>query len=260
LLTEHTVGEAAGAAGFPGPVRFVEVTGSTNTDVIRLAEQGAPQWTTVVAGQQEAGRGRLGRSWASSPGHSLLVSVLVRPPVPASDAALVTLGAGACMALACLAGCDVAARCKWPNDIVAGGRKLGGVLVESSVLSDRLEYVVIGIGVNVDQAVADFPPELREGATSVSQQGGRADAVALLQAYLDRVSEFCDPTLPGYRETILSSYRQLCDTLGRTVLATTTSGRQVEGRAVEIGDSGQLVLETSSGREDVKFGEIAHLD
>jgi BirA family biotin operon repressor/biotin-[acetyl-CoA-carboxylase] ligase len=260
LLTEHTVAEAAGAARFPAEVHFKEITGSTNTDLIRLADQGAPEWTAVVAAQQEAGRGRLGRSWISPPGSSLLVSVLVRPLSPPSEAALVTLGAGACMASIALTACGIAARCKWPNDLVVAGRKLGGVLVESSVRGDHLEYAVIGTGVNVRQSAADFPPELRETATSIALQGGLADPVVLLRAYLERVREFCDPADPGLRPRVLGRYRRMCDTLGRTVRATTMSGRQVEGRAMEIGEAGELILETPSCRETVTFGEIAHLD
>jgi BirA family biotin operon repressor/biotin-[acetyl-CoA-carboxylase] ligase len=260
LLTKDTVAEAARAAGFPGEVRFNEVTGSTNTDLILLAEAGAAEWTVVVAGQQEAGRGRLGRSWVSSPGSSLLVSVLVRPSSPVSEAALVTLGAGVCMAHATLAACGVLARCKWPNDLSVGERKLGGVLVESSVRGDGLEYAVIGTGVNIKQSVTDFPPELRDSATSIAMEGGRPDAPGLLGAYLARVREFCDAADPSFGARVLDSYRKVCGTLGRTVRARTTSGSSIDGRAVEIADAGELILETPSGRETVTFGEIVHLN
>jgi BirA family biotin operon repressor/biotin-[acetyl-CoA-carboxylase] ligase len=259
-LSEHTVAEAARAAGLPGEVRFKEITGSTNDDLIRLAEAGAAEWTVVVAGQQEAGRGRLGRTWLSSPGSSLLLSVLVRPSSPVSEAALVTLGAGVCMAQATLAACGIAAHCKWPNDLTVGERKLGGVLVESSVRGDRLGYAVIGTGVNVKQSGTDFPPELRDLATSIAMEGGRQDAPGLLGAYLARVREFCDAADPGFRARVLDSYRKVCGTLGRTVRATTTSGSSDEGRAVDIGDSGELVLQSASGPETVTFGEVVHLD
>jgi BirA family biotin operon repressor/biotin-[acetyl-CoA-carboxylase] ligase len=196
----------------------------------------------------------------SSPGSSLLLSVLVRPPGSPSGAALVTVGAGGGMAQACLAGCGLAVRCKWPNDLVVGARKLGGVLVESSVRGDRLEYAVIGIGVNLNQSADDFPPELRDTATSVALEGGRPDAPGLLEAFLARATVFCDPSNPRFRETVLEAYRLVSDTLGRTVVAATTSGRRVQGRAVDIGEEGQLIVETPSGLETVTFGEIAHLD
>jgi BirA family biotin operon repressor/biotin-[acetyl-CoA-carboxylase] ligase len=259
LLTKDTVAEAARAAGFPGKLHFEEVTGSTNSDLMLLAESGADEWTLVVAGHQETGRGRLGRTWVSSPGSSLLVSVLVRPSSPVSDAAMVTLGAGVCMAYA-LTACGVQARCKWPNDLVIGDRKLGGILVESSVRGDRLEYAVIGTGVNINQSATDFPPDLRDTATSIVLEEGQPDDRALLHAYLARVREFCDAASPGFHGRVLDSYRNVCDTLGRTVRATVTSGRVVEGRAADLGERGELLLETPSGPESVTFGEILHLD
>jgi BirA family biotin operon repressor/biotin-[acetyl-CoA-carboxylase] ligase len=97
LLTEHTVAEAARAAGIEAPVHWLDVTGSTNTDLWQLALEDAPEWSLVLAGRQEAGRGRLGRTWVSAPGASLHVSLLLRPEVESAQAALVTLAAGACL-------------------------------------------------------------------------------------------------------------------------------------------------------------------
>jgi BirA family biotin operon repressor/biotin-[acetyl-CoA-carboxylase] ligase len=260
LLTEHTVVEAARSAGLSSPVHFLEVTGSTNTDLLHMAEQGAPDWTLVVAGQQDGGRGRLGRTWVSAPGASLLVSLLVRPALPAADVALVTLATGACMASACLAACGVEARCKWPNDIVIGGRKLGGILVEAKVQGDHVAHAVIGVGVNVKQGASDFPPELKGSATSVAMEGGRPDLLGLLCEFLVRMRRFCNPADPDFGPNAVHAYRLVCDTIGRTVRATTTSGHQVEGQAIEVADSGELVVATPSGPERIGFGEIAHLD
>src|SRR5439155_27374370 len=102
VLTEHTVAQAAEAASLSGPVHFRPVTGSTNDDLLSLAKGGAPEWTVVVAGRQEAGRGRLGRTWASPPGTSLAGSVLLRPGVSPAQAPALSLMAAASMAEACL--------------------------------------------------------------------------------------------------------------------------------------------------------------
>lgn len=260
MLTEHTVAEAARAAGLSSPVHFFEATGSTNTDLLRMAEQGAPDWTLVVAGQQDEGRGRLGRTWVSAPGASLLLSLLVRPALPPADAAIITLGTGACMASACLTACGVEVRCKWPNDLMVGDRKLGGILVESVVQADRLVHAVIGVGVNVKQGVSDFPPDLRASATSVAMEGGRPDLLALLHDFLVRMKRFCDPVDPSFASIALDAYRKVCDTIGRTVRATTTSGRPIEGTALEVGDSGELVVASPAGPQRIGFGEIAHVD
>src|SRR5262245_36865901 len=167
MLSEHTVAAAALAAGIDAPVHFVAATGSTNTDLWRLAEDGAPEWTVLAAGTQRAGRGRLGRTWTSLPGESLFVSVLLRPGIDPSEAPLASLAAAVAMAEACRAA-GIDAGCKWPNDLVAGGRKLAGVLPEASVQGQALSFVVLGTGVNLSQVEKDFPQDLRALATSVA--------------------------------------------------------------------------------------------
>ena len=250
---------AAKSAGIEAPARYLEVTGSTNTDLLALAEEGAPDWTVLVAGHQLEGRGRLGRAWASKPGASFLVSVLLRPTLPPAEAALVTLGAGACMAMSCSVACGVNVRCKWPNDLMVGSRKLGGVLTEGKVEGDRLAHVVVGLGLNLGQGADDFPTELRGLATSVAMEEGRPDVPALLFEFLLRMKRFADPSRADFRETVLDMYRRVCETIGRTVRASTTSGAEVVGTAVGVGEAGQLLVQTEAGSREVAFGEVTHL-
>jgi BirA family biotin operon repressor/biotin-[acetyl-CoA-carboxylase] ligase len=255
MLTNHTVAEAARAAGIPVPARFLDVTGSTNSDVFEMAKHGAPEWTVLVAGQQEAGRGRLGRTWISTaPGHSLHVSVLLRPRIEPARAPLLSLLAGVAAVEALQVAAALAAKCKWPNDVVAGVRKLGGVLSEASVDGGRLDFVVIGAGLNVMQRPEDFPEELRGSATSVVAEGGLAEIAALLEAYLDRLHVRYENL-----GDVVEAYRPLCDSIGRMVKATTTDGTVIEGRAVAVGDDGQLLVETPAGLRPVDFGEVEHL-
>lgn len=261
MLTQHIVAEAARAAGLPVPGRFVPVTGSTNADVFAMAEHGAPEWTVMVAGRQEAGRGRLGRTWVSTgDGDALLASVLLRPEMPPAEAPLLSLLAAVCMAEACRQACRLEVRCKWPNDLVVAGRKLGGILAEATVKAGRLDYLVIGTGVNVSQGPDDFPEDLRGTATSVAIAGGHPDLPSLLGAYLSALKRRYASSGTGLPDGLLSEYRDLCDTIGRRVLATTVSGQRVEGTAVGVGDSGELVVETSEGPELIGFGEVVHLD
>jgi BirA family biotin operon repressor/biotin-[acetyl-CoA-carboxylase] ligase len=261
MITQDSVAEAVRAAGLPVPGRFIPVTGSTNLDVFAMAEHGAPEWTVVVAGRQEAGRGRHGRTWVSTEGgESLLASLLLRPSIPPPDAPLVSLLAGLCMAEACRDACGVEVRCKWPNDLVAGGRKLGGILIEATVRPEGVDHVVVGTGVNVGQAAEDFPEVLRTTATSLTLEGGTGDASALLAAYLTAMLARYQPDGTGLKGQVLAAYRDLCDTIGRTVRATTALGEQVEGTATGIGDGGDLRVETPAGEESIGFGEIVHLD
>jgi BirA family biotin operon repressor/biotin-[acetyl-CoA-carboxylase] ligase len=259
MLTESIVESVAAAAGMSGETRFVTVTGSTNQDLVRMAEAGAPAWSLVVAGHQEAGRGRLGRTWTASPGSSLLASLLVRPAIPPEDAPLVSLGAGACIAIAASVACGVEAGCKWPNDVMAEDRKLGGVLVEGKVEGSRLLYAVVGVGVNVRQGLADFPADLREAATSVAMEGGLPDEAALLSEFLIRMKRICSSEDRGFRATVLSAYRGLCQTIGQTVSAATSDGGRVIGRATGIGDRGELLVRTENGEVRIGFGEVEHL-
>jgi BirA family biotin operon repressor/biotin-[acetyl-CoA-carboxylase] ligase len=259
VQSEHSVAEAALAAGLGGPAHYRAEVGSTNTELVRLARAGEPAWSVFVAGFQAAGRGRLGRSWVAPPGTSLMVSLLLRPALAPAEAPLVSLAAGVCLARALERACALDVRCKWPNDLVVGDRKLGGILSETEVEGPRLTHVVIGAGVNVLQRPGDFPPELDDAATSVSIEGGRQDPDGLLREYLAGFRGDFDPDEEGFRGRTLDAYRRRCDTLGRRVAATTIAGVRVEGEAVSIGEHGQLLVRTSGGTVEVTFGEVEHL-
>jgi BirA family transcriptional regulator, biotin operon repressor / biotin---[acetyl-CoA-carboxylase] ligase len=258
-LTQHTVEAAVAAAGFHGVARFAAATGSTNEDLLRAAVDGAPAWSVLVAGHQDAGRGRLGRTWVEAPGSSLLLSVLVRPAVAPADAPLLTLAAGAGMVAAVAEAARVEVGCKWPNDLRARERKLGGILAEAVVDGGRLRHVVIGIGLNVDQSEEELPEEVRATATSVRIEGGRTDLAALLDASLRHLRRALDADGPAFRQRTLEAYRAVCETIGRRVLATTTTGERVEGLATGVGDEGQLEVEADGRVVHVAFGEVEHL-
>jgi BirA family transcriptional regulator, biotin operon repressor / biotin---[acetyl-CoA-carboxylase] ligase len=259
MSSEHSVANTALAAGLTGRSWYRDEVGSTNTELIGLAREGAPAWSVFVAGYQSAGRGRLGRAWEATPGSSLMASLLLRPRIPPADAPLITLAAGACLAAAIEDACGVTVGCKWPNDLVAGERKLGGILTEAEVAGDRLAFVVIGTGVNVRQRPEDLPPGLEAAATSVAIEGGRTDPDALLRAYLERFRTDFDPDGDDFARRTLATYREWCLTLGRRVRATTTDGRRAEGLAEAVGDRGQLVVQTPEGLEEIGFGEVEHL-
>jgi BirA family biotin operon repressor/biotin-[acetyl-CoA-carboxylase] ligase len=259
MMTQHTVEAAAEAAALGAPAHFFDRTGSTNAELTRLAEEGAPEWTLVVAGDQDEGRGRLGRTWVSTPGSSLLMSVLVRPQVSPAAAPIVTLAVGACMARALQVACGVEVRCKWPNDLMVGDRKVGGVLIEAKVQDDRLLHAVIGVGVNMTERVEGFPGEFGHGATSIAREGGRPEMEGALVEFLSRLKELWSPADPEFGTRVVAAYRDVCDSLGRSVRAATTAGRTVEGTAVDVGPAGELVVQTGSRLQRVAFGEIEHL-
>ncbi|MDP9296332.1 MAG: biotin--[acetyl-CoA-carboxylase] ligase, partial [Actinomycetota bacterium] len=219
-LTAASLERAVRAAGISAPVRFEEVTDSTNSRALALAEGGAPEWTIVAAGHQTAGRGRLGRTWLDDAGRSLLFSVVLRPELSPSLAGLLSLLGGAAVADACRDVAAVEAGCKWPNDVLVRDRKLAGILAEASVAEGRLRHLVLGVGVNLAP-----PPVGLSGATGLEGVGG----AELLGAFLAAFREGYQPLEPGFGEEVVRRHRERSVTVGRRVRAQTVSGEVVEG-------------------------------
>ena len=247
MLTEENLREAVRSAGIEASPRFDEVTESTNRTALHMAEEGAPEWTVVAAGHQTAGRGRLGRTWESRPGAAVQFSVVLRPALAPERIALLSLAAGAAGAAACrtVAGVDV--RCKWPNDLMLGEAKVGGILAEAAVSGMAVRHVVVGTGINLQ------PPDGLPDAGGI----GAADPATLIGAILRELRGLCSGD--GAPDRILAAYRPLCATLGRPVRATTVDARVVEGVAESIDDRGNLVVAEYLRRSTVGFGEIEHL-
>lgn len=259
-LQEDSLTAAVRAAGIDVPPVFFESIGSTNAEALRLGAEGAPEWTVVAAGHQTEGRGRLGRSWVERPGRALLLSVLLRPRLAPDRAPLLTLLAAARMALACCSAAGVEVGCKWPNDLMVGDRKTGGVLAEARVEGASVAHVVIGTGVNLAMEADDFPEDVRASATSLAAEGGWSRPGPLVLAYLKGLRDAYRPESSRFPDDVLSTYRPLCVTLGRTVRAVTSGGGTVEGAALDVDERGGLVVEGGDGRSTVAFGEIAHLE
>jgi BirA family biotin operon repressor/biotin-[acetyl-CoA-carboxylase] ligase len=261
MLGQDSLEHAVRASGIAVPPVFLEETGSTSVEARALADAGAPEWTLVAAGHQTAGRGRMGRRWTSAPGRALLFSTVLRPALSPEEAAVISLLAATEMAAACGRVAGVEVRSEWPNDLVAGmNRKVGGVLTESAVVDATIDYLVLGIGVNVSMEPDDFPDQIRSTATSLSMEGEAPDPVDLLEGFLGGFRDAYQPAGDGFPAAVVGRYRNVCATLGRRVRATVLDGSTVDGSAVDLDDRGGLVVETDEGRQTVAFGEIAHLD
>ncbi len=243
-------------------IRVVAETGSTNADLLAEAVGGAPEGAVLVAEAQLAGRGRMGRSWVSPPGAALTFSVLLRPAgVPAASRSWVPLLAGVALASSLRADAQVDARLKWPNDLVAGGGKLGGILAEQ--LGDA---IVVGAGVNVSTSRDELPVP---GATSLPPTSlallGAAclDRERLLTGMLAELERWYrawaghlgDAAASGLRE----EYRGLCATLGRQARVSMPGGNDVTGLASEVDASGRLVVSSASGPVAVSAGDVVHV-
>jgi BirA family biotin operon repressor/biotin-[acetyl-CoA-carboxylase] ligase len=262
--------------GFFAPLEVVASLPSTMARAGELAAAGAPEGATVVADRQTEGRGRLGRGWVAPPGSSLLLSVVLRPPLPREAVWLTVAAAGVALAGAVEA---VAARAvpadrgatreppgpavglKWPNDLEVDGRKAAGLLAEAHLEGQRPSWVVLGVGVNLAQRREDFPPELAGRATSLALAlGAPVDRAALLGAWAERFLDGYRQLAAGEPGPTLAAYRRRLVTLGRRVRAERVGAEPVVGTAVDLTATGGLVVQTDSGaRVDVLAADVHHL-
>jgi BirA family biotin operon repressor/biotin-[acetyl-CoA-carboxylase] ligase len=269
-VTEVSAGLAR-AGSLWREVRAVGETGSSNADLLAAAGAGLAEGTVLVAEAQTAGRGRLGRRWASPPRAGLTFSVLLRPVgVPAALLGWLPLLAGVAAAASVRAVAAVDASLKWPNDVLAGERKLGGILAERTGTA-----VVIGIGINVWQARADLPPDA--AATSLALVAGpgvtgpAADDGApglrerLLAGLLDELGRrylaWRDQASPGDADAcgLRQEYARRCATLGREVTVTMPGTEPVTGTATGVDRTGRLEVRTARGLIAVTAGDVVHV-
>ena len=236
--------------------QHVRETDSTNALARELAEAGAADGLVVVAETQRAGRGRLGRHWSSPPG-GIWCSVLLRPNLSPSSAALLTLAAAVAAAEATEAVAGLRCGIKWPNDLLVNGRKVAGILTEMSAELDQLNYVVLGVGVNANFPTAQLPDGLLVRATTLMEERGqRVARAAWLGAFLNRCERWRLSLEAEARQQLISAWRDRSVTLGRAVIVTTPTGR-LSGHAVDVDPDGALLVETADGaRVRVAAGDV----
>ena len=214
---------------------------STNRLLLDLAGQGYPEGTVARAETQTQGRGRQGRSWVTPPGKALAFSILLRPRLAPRDLPWITLMAAGAVARA-LEGPRSKPGIKWPNDILLGGKKVCGILTEMGPSRDNGPSVVLGIGLNVNQAVRDFPPALRKTATSLRMATKKTwDREKLLSSLLDHLEEEYGHLSKGRIQRLIKEWGRRNVTLGREVKVS-HARKTLQGTALGLDRSGALVL------------------
>ncbi len=233
------------------PIYFYESIPSTNILAKKLGEDGALHGTAVIAANQTEGRGRLGKSWYSAAGKGLYCSIVVRPEVAVENYPKITLVAGLSVALVLDRITGMCSQLKWPNDIYFSGKKVAGILTESSALNSPFasRFAVVGIGINVNHMVKDFPFELREIVTSVLVETGAEAVVEELfkevrLELLHQLQLFSDD---GF-EPLLSQWRKKDFLLGKEMECVNTEGKRIRGIAQGPDSAGQLHVLDSFGR------------
>jgi BirA family transcriptional regulator, biotin operon repressor / biotin---[acetyl-CoA-carboxylase] ligase len=228
--------------------RYVS-TDSTNTRAKELASQGASEGVLVIAEEQAQGRGRLDRPWFSPGGENICASLIMKPSLPPQTASRMVLLVAVAAAEALSDATGIKATVKWPNDILVSGRKIGGILLEMAVEMDAIDYVVVGVGINVNSAAEQFPEEIRRKTTSVLIETGKPFSRVLL---LCRFLEFLENGYNTFREagfaSILTRWKALTDMVGKQASIRTINGLY-NGVIVDMDHNGFLILRDNQGGE-----------
>lgn len=229
---------------------------STNDAAMRLGEQGVKEGTCVFAEYQKKGRGRLGRTWAAPKGKNVLFSVLLRPLLPASEISKITLAAAVSVAKAVKKHTGKVPGIKWPNDVLFEEAKVCGILTEMSGEADRVNFVVLGIGVNVNADPSQLPP----GSISLKKIAAREiSRVDFARDLLKELDDDYARLKEGRFAELAEEWEGFSATSGRRVTAT-LSGRKIQGQATGIDKDGALWIRTDSGlQERITAGDIQHL-
>ena len=232
---------------------------STNTLAKFLASKGAEDGTAVIAEVQTKARGRSGKKWESPKG-GIWLSLVLRPNLPPSKASLITLATGVAVAKT-LISLGVDAKIKWPNDVLVKGKKISGILTEASATLNEIDYIIVGVGIDINFKVEELDPELHDTVTTLNEELGKDfnenDIIAL---FLKEFEDIYDNYKSGNVEDILGQWRILSDTIGKYVEIRHPLGKVNYGYAIGINKEGCLIIEEADGQiEKMISGECRTL-
>ena len=238
-------------------IRYFSRIDSTNQYAKRIAEEGAPDGTLIIADEQTAGKGRSGRTWVTPPAEAIAFTLLLRPKLSPDRISMVTLVMGLAVTNAVNSLYDVSAGIKWPNDVVIKGRKLCGILTEMSAEVRQVNYIVIGVGINAN--LTSFPEEIREIATSLRLELGcdinRAELIARVMTEFERL--YAEFEAQGDLGAVMQEYNELCLNAGSKVRVLDPNG-EYTGTSRGINSMGELLVETEDGKmQEVYAGEVS---
>ncbi len=234
---------------------FAEVT-STNDVAKELARKGAKEGTVVISETQTLGRGRLGRVWVSPQG-GMWFSIVLRPRVTPKEASKLTFVAAVAVAQAIREVFGLDAEIKWPNDVLIGGKKVCGILIETSTKDGVVDFVVVGIGINANVSLDSFPESLRNPPTSLKEERMiEIEREGFLRALLEDVERYYTILVRDDFDLILEKWRRLASFLGKYV-EVVSFDEKIRGRAVDVDSDGALIVKLTDGRiKKVMTGDV----
>lgn len=257
VLTAAEIGSCMESRWMGHKVEFREETDSTNTEARRQAEKGALDGTLVVAERQTAGKGRRGRHWTSPAGTGIWMSLVLKPKLEPSCAPMLTLLAGLAVSVGIEDYCGLKTQIKWPNDLTLEGKKICGILTEMSADMEMIQYVVVGIGINVN--IEEFPEEIAGTATSLYLETGKKfKRSGMIACIVKRIEEYYEKFLPmADLSCIQEDYEERLVNLNREVLVLAPKG-EYKGICKGINKTGELLVEREGGSiSQVMSGEVS---
>lgn len=259
LLLPHEIKENLGTSILGKEIHSFKVLRSTNELGFRLAQNRAPEGTLIVSEHQTRGRGRLGRNWFSPAEVGLWMSLILKPDIPPSKAPGISLCAGLALVLAINEMTDLKAKIKWPNDCVVNGKKIAGILLELSAELDKIDFIILGVGVNVNQNKEDFPKNLIKKATSLKMEcGEEISRLKLIKLFLKKFEKIYLEFKKNGLTRLMPEIKMLSALLGKKVKA--RLGKMIlRGRAKDIDENGSLIIVTRGKEKAISAGEITLL-
>lgn len=234
---------------------YFETIDSTNLEAKRRALESENAQGIIIASEQQSGKGRLGRQWASENHAGLWMSLLIKPDVPPESASCITLVAASSMCKAIEQTTKLKVGIKWPNDLVINGKKCCGILTEMSAELNHLHYIVLGIGVNIGQL--NFDEDIRDKATSLALEGAKVSSKELLIGFLDAFSEDYHRFLKMDMAPIITYHKSHSVTLNKEIIVASSTGSKI-AQAVDLAEDGSLIIINQNGQlENVLSGEVS---
>ncbi len=248
-------------------IYYFESINSTNTYAKHIAAAGCEDGTLVVADKQTAGRGRLGRTWDSKDKKGIWMSIVLKPLITPAKAQIITLAASVAVVTGIMRTTGIVGGIKWPNDILLDGKKICGILTEMESEQECINYIVVGIGLNVNHDIGDFQEDLRERATSLkvyrerlansNTQLRRSD---IIKGILIEMEKAYNSIKKGETKSIISKWKEHSIILGKEIRVLSSS-REYIGRAEDITDDGRLVVKDVNGvMHELVSGEVSIRD
>ena len=259
LHADDLLARLAGATKIIGrDIQVFKKTTSTNDVIEKLARDGVREGVVVFAESQTRGRGRLGRKWISPANKGLWFSVLLRPQLRPQESTQLTIASATALRRAISCTTALRTEIKWPNDILIRGKKVAGILTELSAELDRVHHLTLGIGVDVNLAAEDFPPEIRTFATSLKIEAGmEISQVELAAAIIRELDVDYGRIIHGDFPAVADEWEAGCATMGKNVIVR-MGDRTIRGRAESLDDDGALLVRTEHGHlERVIGGDVS---